>query len=286
MRQRYAPRGYTGRVKLLLVLFALTATASATVPCKDFSEWDVVAPSYSPIGRAAHIEGTVKMHLTIDEHQHATVEITSGPKMLAGAAKYLVENREYAWNYGTPTLPCEYDTEVEYRLVTGQSDTGNSFLRVTILGPAHTLIEAQNVEPSCSDCSPDLCTLEGLSEGKSPDYPPIARAAHVSGVINAVVNFDKDGKPNSVTNMSGPEILKKPTKDYLLSWKIPPLPSYLHDSCHSNLMLEYFLGDPTETTSPTIVTKADATHILIESSPALLVDPAVEITKRKRRFLF
>jgi hypothetical protein len=158
----------------------------------------------------------------------------------------------------------------------------NNFFRLTILGVDHTLVEVQPIKPTCSDCSNDICPLDGMTESKSPTYPPIARAAHVSGDVSARIAFDGKGQVTDIDQWTGPDMLKKTTEDYLRSWQLKSLPSYMH-SCHTTVLIEYRLTTATtEVPGNTQVFKADPSHILIEDHPVLLVDPAAEIPKRKK----
>jgi hypothetical protein len=241
-------------------------------------------PTYAPIARAAHIEGIVRFEVTLSPELIAEVKLLDGPRFLAGAAQDYIENRRYSWKEGAEHKACSYTTQMEYRIITSQSDDQNDFFRVTILGPDHTVIEAQLVKPTCSDCKDFRCPLDGTIESKSPTYPPIARAAHVEGDVSTRLTFDSKGQVTEVADWHGPEMLRQATEDYLRSWRLRPtsMPSYM-DSCQATILIEYRLTTATtEIPSNTQVFKADPSHILIEDHPVLLVDPAAEITKKKK----
>jgi TonB family protein len=58
---------------------------------------------------------------------------------------------------------------------------------------------------------------------KMPTYPPIALAAHVTGLVELQVIVDQDGKPSNVTIVRGPEMLRASSIDALKAWKFKPL---------------------------------------------------------------
>jgi hypothetical protein len=262
---------------------AACASAQTTVPCTDFTIQDVM-PVYPPIARSAHIEGTVKLQVTIDANRLANIELVAGTRFIAGAAEDFISSRRYAWNSASLVLPCEYTTEVEYRMIPGESDERNDFLRVTTLGVGHTLIEVQLIKPTCNDCSDLRCPLDNAAASKPLAYPPIAKAAHVSGDVTTTVTFDHSGNPTTFSRWTGPEMLRKSAEAYLRSMKISELPAYA-TSCDANIFIEYRLTTDKDTVNGPVVTKGDPSHYLVEAAPAILSDPAGEFVTRRRKFL-
>jgi hypothetical protein len=253
-------------------------------PCNVDAQ-DPAMPIYSPIGRAAHVQGIVRFEVTLSPELKAEVKLLDGHPMLAGAAETYLEYRRYSWKEGVEHKACSYTTQMEYRIIEPQSDDRNDFFRVTILGLNHTLVEVQPIKPTCSDCQDFRCRLDGVSESKPPTYPAMARAAHVEGDVSARLTFDVKGQVTDVADWTGPDMLRQPTEDYLRSWHLRPgsMPSYM-DSCQSTVLIEYRLTAATEVVSSDVhIFKADPTHILIEDHPVMTVDPSVEITKTKRK---
>jgi protein TonB len=65
--------------------------------------------------------------------------------------------------------------------------------------------------------------IAGLKiSGANPTYPPIARAAHVSGsvVLHAVIS--KEGTIKNLTAISGPEMLKSSAIEAVQNWRYKP----------------------------------------------------------------
>ena len=69
------------------------------------------------------------------------------------------------------------------------------------------------------------------SRRPAPVYPPIAKAAHVSGVVVLHAIIGKNGTIQNLTYVSGPEMLKGAAIDAVSKWRYKP---YLLN------------GDPTE----------------------------------------
>jgi len=59
------------------------------------------------------------------------------------------------------------------------------------------------------------CGLTSVTPGAELLYPPIARAAHVSGTVVVLSTFDQTGKMIAAKVFSGPEMLRYSTVEYL-----------------------------------------------------------------------
>ena len=70
-----------------------------------------------------------------------------------------------------------------------------------------------------------------ILERVQPVYPPIAKAAHVSGAVVLHAIIDKSGNIKNLQAISGPEMLRSAAIDAVQRWKYKP---YLLN------------GDPTE----------------------------------------
>jgi len=55
----------------------------------------------------------------------------------------------------------------------------------------------------------------------APIYPPIARAAHVSGTVQLIAVVDADGHVTQVVPVSGPDMLKGSAIDAVKQWIYP-----------------------------------------------------------------
>lgn len=273
-----------------IMLIALTLVSTACLKAQESTCSNVIfedrqMPMYAPIAKAAHVQGVVHFEVHLDANAKSEIKLLDGLQFLAGAAQDYISTRRHYWSTEGEHKPCSYVAKIEYRIIEPQSDSTNNFHRVTVLGPGYTLVETQNQKPSCMDCMSDECPMDGVSESKQPTFPPIARAAHVSGEVSARVAFDKKGHPTGVDQIDGPEMLKATTAEYLQSWQIKPL-TYI-DSCHATVLIEYRFTEATEVVESDVkVFKADPTHILVEDHPVMLVDPASTITKKKHFWLF
>ena len=67
---------------------------------------------------------------------------------------------------------------------------------------------------------PNTCGgLTSVTDGAKPVYPPIARAAHVQGMVILLVSFKTTGEADTVQIVSGPPMLQKAATDYVKSWR-------------------------------------------------------------------
>ncbi|HEY5055361.1 MAG TPA: energy transducer TonB, partial [Acidobacteriaceae bacterium] len=51
--------------------------------------------------------------------------------------------------------------------------------------------------------------LTSVTDGAQPVYPPIAKAAHVEGVVTLLVSFKNTGEADTVQIVSGPPMLQQ-----------------------------------------------------------------------------
>ncbi len=58
--------------------------------------------------------------------------------------------------------------------------------------------------------------------GANPVYPPIARAAHVSGAVVLHAIISKTGQISNLTVVSGPEMLRASAVDAVQNWRYKP----------------------------------------------------------------
>jgi protein TonB len=65
--------------------------------------------------------------------------------------------------------------------------------------------------------------VSGLKiSGANPTYPPIAKAAHVSGAVVLHAIISKTGTIEHLTAISGPEMLKGAALDAVRTWRYKP----------------------------------------------------------------
>jgi hypothetical protein len=270
---------------LILALAATSCLKAQESTCGNLIFEDRQMPTYAPIAKAAHIQGVVNFEIHIAVNGKAEIKLLDGLPFLAGAAENYLSARRHYWSTEGEHKSCSYITKIEYRIIQPESDTTNNFHRVTVLGPGYALVETQNQKPTCSDCASDECSMVGVSEAKQPTFPPIARAARVSGEVSARIAFDKTGHPTGIDQIIGPQMLRAATEEYLQSWQLKPLKHL--ESCHVTVLMEYRLTAATEAVESDVkVHKADATHILVEDHSVLTMDPSSTIITKKRFRLF
>jgi len=62
------------------------------------------------------------------------------------------------------------------------------------------------------------CGLTSMQQTGDLHYPPIARAAHVRGVVVMLVSFASSGEVTAVRVVSGPEMLKSVSEKFVKQW--------------------------------------------------------------------
>lgn len=87
-----------------------------------------------------------------------------------------------------------------------------------IAGSAATLL-CVSIALSAAYAQSASCGLTSIQESTPLSYPPIARAAHVSGTVVLLATFDLTGKVTSVRPVSGPLMLQGSAIDYIRHWQ-------------------------------------------------------------------
>jgi hypothetical protein len=64
------------------------------------------------------------------------------------------------------------------------------------------------------------CTITSKRDTDTLVYPPIAKAAHLQGVVILRVNFSTTGSVSSVESISGPQMLVDSTSERLKAWQL------------------------------------------------------------------
>jgi len=132
---------------------------------------------------------------------------------------------------------------------------------------------------------PNTCGgLTSVTDGAKPFYPPIARAAHVSGMVILLVSFKTTGETDALKIVGGPPMLRQAAIDYVNSWRANTYTG--PRTCP--IVVSYQLsagGCDYHTRKNDFVEKPDVQHPIIRGESPMLCDPAVTFGKRKRRFL-
>jgi hypothetical protein len=133
------------------------------------------------------------------------------------------------------------------------------------------------------------CDITGHGDSDKLFYPPIARAARVSGIVLARIAYSAQGDVQEVVNISGPPMLAKFVSVQLRSWHLKTNASE-NDPCQSLAIIEFRLvTDDKPAGSPPQPTSGSIMRLSIETQPAILYsnsDPRSTIIRRRRFFLF
>ena len=119
--------------------------------------------------------------------------------------------------------------------------------------------------------------------GKTLVYPPIARAAHVSGLVSLRVYYERNGKVTNVETISGPVMLVNSATGQIKQATIgTDAPGA--EPCESLFILDYQLDDgklPPLAPSPIV---PGIFRNTIRAYTLVLSDPEVTITRKRRWF--
>ena len=129
------------------------------------------------------------------------------------------------------------------------------------------------------------CTITEKRDTDALVYPPIARVAHVDGIVIQRINFTSAGKVLSVESISGPQMLATSTADQLKTWHLQTDATGDQD-CQSIVLVRYriYFDDPPPTEEPP--STPGMFQISIAGLSLVISDPAATITKRRRFHLF
>jgi hypothetical protein len=122
------------------------------------------------------------------------------------------------------------------------------------------------------------CGLTSIKETTPLLYPPIAKAAHVGGLVIFLVAFNLDGEVEGVQLLSGPKILQIPATNY-----VKGLRANEYGGTRTCPIVVRYVIQP-EGMKPYPIEHSDIQHVAIYASPAIptaMVDPA---GKRIRSF--
>lgn len=117
---------------------------------------------------------------------------------------------------------------------------------------------------------PNTCGgLTLVIDGAQPVYPPIARAAHVTGMVIMLVSFKTTGEADTVQIVSGPPMLRQAATDYVKSWKANTYSG--PRTCPIVITFNLDKGDG----SPQSLVRSDPQHVAINSYAPVLYSNSV-----------
>jgi hypothetical protein len=130
------------------------------------------------------------------------------------------------------------------------------------------------------------CGLTSIKDSVPLSYPPIARAAHMQGRVIALVQFDPSGSVKDLSVISGPEMLRTATTEYLKGLHV----NEFEGSRECPLVVDFNMNvtPPCENSAAPAVPfeRTDLQHVVIHTATVWLCDPALDLHRRKRFILF
>jgi len=133
---------------------------------------------------------------------------------------------------------------------------------------------------------PNTCGgLTSVTDGQQPVYPPIARAAHVSGIVIMLVSFKTTGEADTAQIVSGPMMLRQVATEYVKTWKA----NTYSGPRMCPIVITYQLTEGScedHARKNDSFQREDVQHLTVYSEAGMICDPAATITKRRHRFIF
>jgi hypothetical protein len=114
-------------------------------------------------------------------------------------------------------------------------------------------------------------------------YPPIGRAAHITGVVLSRLFFTPSGEVMRVDDVSGPVILAKSMNDQLKKWTVNKVSDAV-EPCQILVVTHFTLGDADSSSSSTYPAFPNIFRVQIHAEELVISDPAAVLGKRRRWF--
>ncbi len=205
-----------------------------------------VSPAYPAEARAARVSGTVVLQGVITKQ--GTIEdlkVISGPRMLQQSALQAV--KQWSWKpYLSDGLPTDWETRIGISFIIpgSRSSAGPSAdvdESLTVVAPAPAMSSSssgmgsvRNVAYAVPGVPAESAGPEGPAQVSSevmagnllsqvaPVYPPIAKAANISGSVVLRAIISKTGNVTALKIISGPQMLSGSAMDAVRQWTYKP----------------------------------------------------------------
>ena len=128
------------------------------------------------------------------------------------------------------------------------------------------------------------CAITGTRAQDHIVYPPIARAASVSGIVIGRLEFMPNGEVLGWTAVLGPPLLSEAMGGQMKLWTISTDVGG-GEPCQAMVIGEFLLSDKPEAPSASSPTPAVLHRIVIRAERMVLSDPSPTLVER-RRFRF
>ncbi|MGA8939075.1 MAG: energy transducer TonB [Acidobacteriaceae bacterium] len=152
-------------------------------------------------------------------------------------------------------------------------------------GPTTIAIVALAIAIQTAKAQPPPCGLSSMTETTRLIYPPIAKAAHLTGTVILLVRFGINGSVENVRKLSGNPLLQKSAADFVRHWQANKYSGPRECPIVVNFELtEGTCGSlPPEPTQP--FTRIDMQHVTAHAKAMMLCDEPLYTTRRKKKFL-
>jgi TonB family protein len=122
-----------------------------------------------------------------------------------------------------------------------------------------------------------------MTETIAPAYPPIARAAHVTGMVILIATFDDSGAVTATRVVSGPPMLQEAAKQYVAGWHANAKPGIRN--CPVVMSFAFRNSEPCTGGDLSVsASRSDTQHVTISTDTIWLCDPAATIGHRHHWF--
>jgi hypothetical protein len=129
------------------------------------------------------------------------------------------------------------------------------------------------------------CDITGDGGNDKVLYPPIARAAHVSGTVLARITYTPQGDIKEVISISGPPLLAKFTAAQIRDWHMKTN-AVGGDLCQSLAIVQFRLSDnlALQVQHEQLVSGSIMRLFIDAQMPPCLCDPEPTLAKKRRSF--
>lgn len=136
-----------------------------------------------------------------------------------------------------------------------------------------------------SSCSAQArwCSITGKAKSDIILYPPIARAAHMSGTVVSRVTYSPTGKVIGLETIFGNPLIASSANGQMKSWTIRTDATGA-ELCQSLIVINFIIGE-TESVEQIANTPPTITRIDVQTHPVVLSDPSFTISKSRWNWL-
>jgi hypothetical protein len=130
----------------------------------------------------------------------------------------------------------------------------------------------------CCRAEPRWCAVTGIGENQNLIYPPIARAAHVNGVVLERVIYLPDGQVKEFEYIHGPRLLSAGLEQQIKSWSIKT-DQRGEEECEALVVAEFQIDEVSgqSVAKPIDITVPGILKLGANTTPICLCDPGAEI---------